>query len=396
MKIIWIISLLVTLIGCNSRKTTDNAFGNDLDFLKSYTDIIVLRSGNSRVAIAPSWQSRVMTSTADYEEGSSYGWINYELIESEEILPHINPYGGEERLWLGPEGGQFSLFFSEGDSFDFENWQTPPIIDTEAFKIDSCSDTLAVFSREGSLVNYSGYEFSFTITRRVNILDNDKLAAITGNDSKLLKMVGYRSENILANTGDMQWKKESGLLSVWMLGMFNPSPSTRVIIPYLEGPSSELGPEVNDDYFGKIPASRLRYGDGVIIFKADGTQRGKIGIGPLRVKGIMGSYDSDNSTLTLLICRLPEGITDYVNSAWKLQDKPYSGDAFNSYNDGPLEDGSIMGPFYELETSSPALSLAPGESYNHVQTTIHISGHVPELNKVCMKLLGIELKDISL
>ena len=27
---------------------------------------------------------------------------------------------------------------------------------------------------------------------------------------------------------------------------------------------------------------------------------------------------------------------------------------------GPVEDGSIMGPFYEIETSSPGAELAPG------------------------------------
>ena len=51
---------------------------------------------------------------------------------------------------------------------------------------------------------------------------------------------------------------------------------------------------------------------------------------------------------------------------------PYSGDALNSYNDGPLEDGSQMGPFYELETSSPAAALKPGESITHSQITIHL------------------------
>jgi len=35
--------------------------------------------------------------------GFSFGWINRELIASGKAMPHINPYGGEERLWLGPE-----------------------------------------------------------------------------------------------------------------------------------------------------------------------------------------------------------------------------------------------------------------------------------------------------
>lgn len=37
-----------------------------------------------------------------------------------------------------------------------------------------------------------------------------------------------------------------------------------------------------------------------------------------------------------------------------------------------------LGPFYELETSSPAAALNPGESLRHIQRTIHIKG--PEKN----------------
>jgi hypothetical protein len=109
----------------------------------------------------------------------------------------------------------------------------------------------------------------------------------------------------------------------------------------------------------------------------------------------MGSFDSRNNILTLLFCHLPEGITDYVNSAWQLQDKPYSGDAFNSYNDGPLADGSQMGPFYELETSSPAASLAPGKSLTHSQVTVHLTGDRTLLNEISVKTLGVSLKEIE-
>jgi hypothetical protein len=109
----------------------------------------------------------------------------------------------------------------------------------------------------------------------------------------------------------------------------------------------------------------------------------------------MGSYDSDNKILTLLICKLPDGKKEYVNSSWKIQEDPFSGDALNSYNDGPLEDGSQMGPFYELETSSPAADLKPGESLSHVQFTIHLTGDINKLNEVSLKILGVSLNDIS-
>ena len=56
----------------------------------------------------------------------------------------------------------------------------------------------------------------------------------------------------LINQGDNAWEKKTGLLSIWMLGMFNPSPSIIVIIPVKPGDDNIIGPKVNDTYFGKI------------------------------------------------------------------------------------------------------------------------------------------------
>ena len=48
---------------------------------------------------------------------------------------------------------------------------------------------------------------------------------------------------------------------------------------------------------------------------------------------------------------------------WEMQREPFKGDVINSYNDGPPAPGKPpLGPFYELETSSPALSLRPTSS----------------------------------
>ena len=82
-------------------------------------EIIELSDANGlgRVAVAPSSQGMVMTGTAKSENGPSFGWLNYQLIESGEIKEHFNPVGGEERFWLGPEGGQFSIYFKPGTSF---------------------------------------------------------------------------------------------------------------------------------------------------------------------------------------------------------------------------------------------------------------------------------------
>ncbi|MEO2000960.1 MAG: DUF6786 family protein, partial [Pirellulales bacterium] len=38
-------------------------FQSDIEFLKEYTDVILLQNGSAAVAVAPAYQGRVMTST---------------------------------------------------------------------------------------------------------------------------------------------------------------------------------------------------------------------------------------------------------------------------------------------------------------------------------------------
>jgi hypothetical protein len=52
-----------------------------------------------------------------------------------------------------------------------------------------------------------------------------------------------------------------------------------------------------------------------------------------------------------------------------------------------------MGPFYELETSSPAADLGPGESLSHIQYTLHLKGDAQDLDRVSQKVLGISLEE---
>jgi hypothetical protein len=85
----------------------------------------------------------------------------------------------------------------------------------------------------------------------------------------------------------------------------------------------------------------------------------------------------------------------YVNSKWGKQEDPLKGDAVNSYNDGPVEDGSIMGPFYEIESSSPAALLNPGESLTHTQRVFHITGDEKQLDKIVQKIFNVSLDQIK-
>lgn len=114
-----------------------------------------------------------------------------------------------------------------------------------------------------------------------------------------------------------------------------------------------------------------------------------------RATSLCGSYDSSKGVLTILWCNLPETPSTYVNGQWGDQEDPFAGDVINSYNDGPVEDGSIMGPFYEIETSSPGAELVPGASLVHIQKVVHIQGEDKQLAPIVKNLFGADLDVIK-
>lgn len=418
MRAFIIFTLFILVLGCSNRKNKNNeieiqqvieiepkkeeslekyekgSYGYDVRFLRNYPENVELKNGDSRLILSMKYQGRVMTSTSNGWGGRSYGWINHELIEPGEVLPQFNPVGGEERFWLGPEGGQYSLYFEPGSSFDFENWQVPACIDTIPFVVFLATDSVAVFLKDMEVENYNKYKFRFDLIRKVHLLGKpliENILGITVPDN--VKFVGYESTNMVKNTSRETWTKENGLISIWMLGMYNPSPSVTMIIPYKTGVKSDY--IVKSDYFGEIPDDRLKITDGIIYFKGDGKQRGKLGIPPQRAMPVIGSYDAENQVLTLVKCAVPEGETDYVNSAWEHQKYPFKGDAINAYNDGPLEDGGQLGPFYELESSSPALALEPDSTGTYIQSTYHFEGTEEQLSTICEQVFNVSLQEVK-
>ena len=115
-------------------------------------------------------------------------------------------------------------------------------------------------------------------------------------------------------------------------------------MPYKEPDDPTLGPIVNSDYFGTVPAERLRVNSQAIWFAGDGKFRSKIGVSQPRAKPMAGSIDLENGVLTLVHFTMPDDPTKYgyVNNNWGQQKEPYRGDVFNSYNDGPPEPGKRL------------------------------------------------------
>ena len=385
----------------NNTKTVllKGTYGYDLTFFEDQKiNTIELKDKQSKACLllVPDYQGRVMTSSANGDTGMSFGWINYKLIESGKVSNQFNPYGGEERLWLGPEGGLFSIYFPKGKGQVYANWVVPKEIDSKPFEVVSQTSESVSFRKEFALTNASGTNMEIGVERNIKLLSHAEVeSALQVKLDTSLNFVAYESANTLTNKGKTAWTKETGFLSIWLLAMFNPSNDGIVFMPFKKGSEKELGKIVTDDYFRKVPADRLVVKDGVLFFKTDGKHRSKIGISPQRALPYCGSYDPIKHVLTLLWYSKPDEPVKYVNSKWGKQDNPLSGDVVNSYNDGPVEDGSIMGPFYEIESSSPAAMLFPGGKIMHKQRIYHIYGDESRLSMITEKLFNIPISTIK-
>jgi hypothetical protein len=371
---------------------TFTTFADDVAFLSKFGPVKVFESpGGGRIAVSAKYQGRVMTSAVE-PTGRSLGFINRKFIEEGKTGTAFDNYGGEDRFWLGPEGGQYALYFPQGKPFVFSNWQTPHAMQEGEWKAQDMGPSSVTFARGMSLANYRGTKFDVDVERKVSLLSAKEAADGLGlGIPPSVKWVGFATTNTITNKGSAPWTRETGLPSVWILGMFAPVPGTSVVIPFeTKGP----GEIVNDRYFGKVPSDRLtvRADQGYLLFKCDGQYRSKIGLGPSRAKPALGSYSHDSNLLTIVLYTKPAGATRYVNSMWETQKEPYGGDVVNSYNDGPTEPGKpSLGGFYEIESSSPAAELAPGATLTHVHQTFHFTGPREALDQIAKKTLGVSV-----
>jgi hypothetical protein len=354
--------------------------------------VLNTKDGSSIIVISPKYQAKVFTSSANGMSGKSFGWIKYKTFDLPTPDPHMNAYGGEDRLWLGPEGNKFSVFFKAGTKMEIANWHTPPPFDSEAWKLISNSDKKASLFKTTHITNYAGTSLTMNINRDIQILevaDIQKMLDIV-MDNKV-KSVGFSTVNIITNIGDKAWDKQTGAPCLWNLDMFTPSLKTIIVVPYEDGASGKVA---TTDYFGEIGNDRIKYYNGILLFKADGKSRGKLGMPPNRAKNMAGSYDADNNVLTITLFDIDPKAT-YLNQEWKTSKDPFIGDAVNAYNDGKLADGTQMGPFYEIESVSPAAFLKPNEKLSHKHSIFHFTGDKDELNQIALKTLGISLQDIE-
>lgn len=377
---------------------TENSFQADADFLARHFDIHVLRNDEGgRAIVIPALQGRTMTSSSKGEEGQSYGYIKYDAFDAP-MDPQINLYGGEDRIWISPEGGQFSVFFDPDVPMDFANWRTPKFLDTEVYEVVEKTDHLITTKNATAMMNMSGYVFDIELERTVELLSKDVAAEHLKTDLDGVSLVAHESRNKLTNTGDKTWSQETGLIGLWSLCMSKPSAGATLMIPFRKGDEAELGTIVTSDYFGELDSTRLAVNEelGMIFLLGDGEYRSKLGLSEKRALPFLGSWDSQRCVLTISQFSMPESAPHgYTNNLWEFQEEPYAGDVINGYNDGPNDSGGKLGGFYELETISPAYALEPGESRTHTQRIIRIEGEREKLDAIAKAVFDVSLDQVE-
>ncbi len=377
------------------------SYGQTLELMKKHAKIVELTNadGSARVAVVPAWQGRVMTSTNAGMDGPSFVFVHRDFIEAGKPDVQFNNYGGEDRFWLCPEGGQFSLWFKPGDKQELKNWRTPPALNEGEWKAVRDEEGAISLSADLKFRNTANTPFELSVRRTVSLLSNDRLEELFGEPAAKIfarpdvQTVAYETDNRITNLGP-DFSKAKGLVSIWILGMMNSSPKTVVLVPYKRGDEAELGPVVKSDYFGAIPADRLLVTPEAVLFRADAKYRSKIGTSQRRARNVVGSIDFDAGVLTLVHFTMPEDPAkhDYINNMWEVpQVHPFIGDVVNSYNDGPNELGKQLGAFYEIETISPAKTLKTGESLAHCHRTVHVRADAAALRALAREVLGVDL-----
>lgn len=143
------------------------------------------------------------------------------------------------------------------------------------------------------------------------------------------------------------------------------------------------------DYFELHPVLAARggpsknymtVGEDVALFRLDGEEPGKIGIGRQRAVPRLASIDLDTGELIIVDCDFyPE--LDYAAGYWRMLEDPYDGDVVSMcYGQGS----------YELEDLSPALFLKPGQRFPHRNRVFHIFGPLDSLDQICRRFLHVD------
>lgn len=390
------LAALAFLPACTAMTSRRAGFAETATFLEERAGALLLESGTGAFVVSPQLQGRVMTSTV-CRGGESLGFVNRAEIERPTPRAAFANFGGEDRFWIGPEGGPFAFYFAPGEDEVLANWRVPADLNEGPFRVRARGQRYVEMEREMALRNRIGQLFEVHVLRRVEAPQEAEVLRLAGGAlPEGTEWVAFRSVNRVTNRGRYGWFRETGLPCVWILGMFQAAPRTWVVAPFHGAAPAAAGAAgaaavVQTAYFGEVGPERLKVGSNFALFRADARKRTKIGLYAERAQPVLGAYDPDARVLTVVEFGPLDRTAPYVNELWDPgHPEPYHGDVANSYNHGGPE------RFFELESSSPALELRPGESYEHVHMTVHLRLRDDEaLARVTRSMLGVDWSEVS-
>jgi hypothetical protein len=358
------------------------------------------RSPGKQVLCAPTLVGRVMTTTYDAAQGEALGWIGAEVIRHGYVDPVFTNYGGEDRLWFGPEGSQFGLHFTSKDQ-SLSHYRVQPGMNSQRYQVarSSPEGDFVVMKAPIQLQNLAGTKFDLDVERTVRIVESCPYTLGFGDH---LDFVGFQSESLVTNVSSEPIRSETGLLCSWTPGQHPSGPRSVVAIPFQPGSNQALGEPIRSDYLkqmclgGTLPAGRLWTGFDHALMRADNRYRVKIGVGPKRAMNRLGSIDLDSAELVIndfdVYAEMP-----YIAPYWRelTPAELSNGEAVSVYVDGPDEKGGRGGNFHELESLSPAMPLKSGESFVHRNRVFHIRGRRSALDSIARRFLRTDTAEIT-
>ena len=375
---------------CSDTTVSDGpyTFADNLALINKLHNPIVLSNGAAQIIVLAEYQGRVMTSTLNGTKGRSIGWVNHAHLAEKQENPRV---GGADRLWFGPEKGDFSLFFKPNTEQIPENIVIPPAFSTVPFDVVSQSSTHVSFSKKLTMENYRGFIFDLAVKRDISLFSNNEIKHDLGIEYNNLDAVAFGAQTTITNIGQKNWTKDTGLISIWDLGAFLPGEKSVAVIP-TQANLAEV-----TSYFTPTQHSHTRIADGVVYYRANANYMNKIGIPPKNTLPIMASYNPQSGLFTVVTFQFDNTPNQlYVNSIWYPENHDnYNGDVINIFNHGGAYGAGTTGPFYELESSSHAKPLKIGDSQSHFQNTYHFQGDIEELNAISLTLLGVSLQHIE-
>ncbi|MGQ1784778.1 DUF6786 family protein [Saccharicrinis sp. GN24d3] len=387
MKTLILTLLSLVAIGCN-KQSAITTFREDLKLLESVEDLTILQDGDAMIAASGAYQGRIFTSTTKGINGRSLGYFNRGLMGKGSSLNNLTKLGGEGRMWFGPEIGKYAIFFAPNTPQNAHTINVSPDLDTNLFKPIAKTKHSITYGNRMTIRNANSYHFIVDAKRKISLKNKTNIEQeLNIQLNEHISHVGFSAETWIKNMNQEQWTKENGLLSVWDISCILPTPLTTVIIP------SQSNIDSVSNYFTPLNSTRVIIKDNIVYYKADAAYMNKIGIQPEYCKNVFGSYSPEINLLTIVKYHFTKDSL-YVNSQWG-HEKPYKGDVINIFNGEVNESLDRAWPFYELETSSSAKELQPGEEMYHMHSIYHFEGDEGYLDNIANQVLGVSIIKLS-